>query len=79
MSVEEDRGGWAAIIRFAKDREELNRSEARRGKAKKKGLKELNKLGFSINYDNKTKDREGDKVSSEVGGGRSQRDHLCQE
>ena len=50
----------ATLIKFAKEREELNRGEERRGKTKKKGIREINNLGCSINY-KKTKEREGER------------------
>lgn len=60
--MEEDKGGWATIIKFSQEREERNRGEARRGKTMRKGIRELNNLGCSINY-NKTKNSGVDKVS----------------
>lgn len=57
VSVDEDKGGWAMLIKFAKEREALNRGEERRGKTKKKGIREINNLGCSISYE-KTKERE---------------------
>lgn len=60
VSVDEDKIGWAMLIKFAKEREELNRGEERRGKTKKKGIREINNLGCSINYE-KTKEREGER------------------
>lgn len=57
VSVDDDKGGWATLIKFAKEREELNRGEERRGKTKKKGIREINNLGCSMNYE-KTKERE---------------------
>ena len=57
VTVDESKGGWAPVIDFAQCREDQNRSDKRTCKTRKMGLRELNSLCCSINYE-KAKEQE---------------------
>lgn len=49
--MDESRGGWTELTKFAQRREEQNIVESGKGKARRKGVRELNSMGCSINYE----------------------------
>lgn len=51
VSVDSCQGGWDDVIRIAANREKLNRAELTSAKSRKQGMRELQKLPSSINYE----------------------------
>eukprot|EP00268_Persea_americana_P023413 TRINITY_DN23025_c1_g2_i1.p2 TRINITY_DN23025_c1_g2~~TRINITY_DN23025_c1_g2_i1.p2 ORF type:complete len:115 (-),score=22.77 TRINITY_DN23025_c1_g2_i1:136-480(-) len=61
VTVEGSSDGWNPLVKVVQGRERQNRVERKGSKSMRKGVRELNNLNCSINYD-KAIQRKGDKT-----------------
>ena len=68
VTLEDSDGGWNTLVEFVQSQERQNQEEKTSRKSKRKGVRELNRLSCSINYD-KAKAKEAEGKSLQMNGG----------